>query len=131
ALVRTEGFTPDARSIARALGVTADDVNVAVQRLLHFGLLELRAEGRWYAPDHSASDLERAVWSRVASQLSQPAVKQQSPMPAVAAQPVQQFQILSRNPDAAAKFYGQLFGWKVNDANPLGYRQLSTGGISG
>jgi predicted enzyme related to lactoylglutathione lyase len=40
--------------------------------------------------------------------------------------PVVHWQILSKNPDATAKFYGKLFGWKVNDANSLGYRIVST-----
>ncbi len=47
--------------------------------------------------------------------------------------PVRQFQILSHDPAACAEFYGGLFGWTVNDANALGYRQISTGpqGIAG
>ncbi len=49
-------------------------------------------------------------------------------------QPVMQFQILARRPDEAERFYTQLFGWKVNADNPLGYRAIDTGskrGIAG
>lgn len=49
-------------------------------------------------------------------------------------QPVTQWQILSRNPDAQAAFYSAVFGWTVDAANPLGYRRISTEssrGISG
>ena len=50
------------------------------------------------------------------------------------ANPVTQFQILSKSPDATARFYSKLFGWTVNADNPLGCRQIRTGsdvGIQG
>ena len=40
--------------------------------------------------------------------------------------PVMQWQILARNPDALAAFYGALFGWRVNADNPMGYRTIDT-----
>ena len=48
--------------------------------------------------------------------------------------PVMQWQILARNPDTLAAFYGALFGWRVNADNPMGYRTIDTGsdrGIAG
>jgi predicted enzyme related to lactoylglutathione lyase len=48
--------------------------------------------------------------------------------------PVTQWQILSKDPEACARFYSALFGWSVNADNPLGYRRVDTGserGISG
>jgi predicted enzyme related to lactoylglutathione lyase len=45
--------------------------------------------------------------------------------------PVTQFQMLSKNPDETAKFYAGLFGWKVDAANPMGYRQIDTGTKAG
>ena len=45
--------------------------------------------------------------------------------------PVTQWQILSKRPDETAKFYGELFGWKVSADNPLGYRQVATGASNG
>ena len=49
-------------------------------------------------------------------------------------QPVVQFQILARNPDALTTFYATLFGWQVNVDNAMGYRTVDTGsdrGING
>ncbi|MFN0056204.1 MAG: VOC family protein [Planctomycetales bacterium] len=48
--------------------------------------------------------------------------------------PVTQFQILAKNPDRAAEFYGRLFDWKISADNPLSYRTIDTGagrGIQG
>lgn len=45
--------------------------------------------------------------------------------------PVMQFQILSKAPDAAAQFYSALFGWKVDADNPMGYRRIDTGSPQG
>ncbi|MGE0431979.1 MAG: VOC family protein [Planctomycetota bacterium] len=46
-------------------------------------------------------------------------------------QPVMSWQILTKNPDRLATFYTQLFDWSVDDANPLGYREISTGSERG
>jgi len=49
-------------------------------------------------------------------------------------QPVVQFQIIAKNPEASAKFYAKLFDWKSNADNALGYRTLDSQnkrGISG
>lgn len=45
--------------------------------------------------------------------------------------PVMQFQILSKQPEETAAFYGELFGWKVNSDNPMGYREINTGSADG
>lgn len=45
--------------------------------------------------------------------------------------PVLQFQIISKDPDAAANFYCTLFGWTVDADNPMGYRRLDTGSLEG
>jgi hypothetical protein len=45
--------------------------------------------------------------------------------------PVTQFQILSKSPDATAAFYGQLFGWRVDANNAMGYRRIDTGSAGG
>ena len=44
---------------------------------------------------------------------------------------VMQFQMISKQPDETARFYGALFGWHVNDDNPMGYRQIDTGSTAG
>lgn len=40
--------------------------------------------------------------------------------------PVMKWQIIAKNPDAQTQFYTELFGWTMNNNNPLGYRQLDT-----
>ena len=48
--------------------------------------------------------------------------------------PVIQWQIVARDPDAVARFYAGLFGWKVETNNALGYRMVDTNskrGING
>ncbi len=45
--------------------------------------------------------------------------------------PVMQFQIISKDPDKASEFYGQLFGWSIDTDNALGYRVVKTGSESG
>ncbi|HXO44138.1 MAG TPA: VOC family protein [Candidatus Cybelea sp.] len=47
------------------------------------------------------------------------------------ANPVLQFQIVSKAPDETATFYSALFGWKVDAGNPLGYRKIETGSAEG
>jgi predicted enzyme related to lactoylglutathione lyase len=45
--------------------------------------------------------------------------------------PVTRFQIVSKAPDEAAAFYAKLFGWRVNNDNALGYREIDTGSKEG
>jgi predicted enzyme related to lactoylglutathione lyase len=48
--------------------------------------------------------------------------------------PVTKFQILAKDPERTAGFYGALFDWRVNADNAFGYRALETGagrGIDG
>jgi len=45
--------------------------------------------------------------------------------------PVTQFQIISNNPEGVAGFYQQLFGWKIDANNPMGYRRIDTGSANG
>jgi len=46
-LCGTNGFRPDCRWIAEHSGVTVDEVNLALQRLLRLGLLEMTPDGSW------------------------------------------------------------------------------------
>jgi predicted enzyme related to lactoylglutathione lyase len=41
-------------------------------------------------------------------------------------QPVMQWQILARDPERCARFYGELFGWRIDAANALAYRAVRT-----
>jgi uncharacterized protein len=47
------------------------------------------------------------------------------------ANPVMQFQILSKTPDETAGFYSALFGWSVDANNPMGYRRIATESADG
>ena len=138
ALVHTEDFRGDSRFLAQVLDTTADAINVVLQRLLRFGLLAMD-EGRWRdvsdAGELDPEGFERAVWEQAARRVAsagagEPAAAVQGDVPP---HPVRQFQLLARDPDATAAFYGQLFGWRVHQGNALGYRQISTGagGIEG
>jgi uncharacterized protein (TIGR02147 family) len=52
------GFQPDTRWIARVLGMTADEVNVALTRLIRLGLLEMTAHDQWIDKSgHCAAEL--------------------------------------------------------------------------
>lgn len=44
------------------------------------------------------------------------------------AHPVVHWQALVRDPQRAADFYAAAFGWNVDDANALGYRQIGAAG---
>ncbi len=45
--------------------------------------------------------------------------------------PVVQWQMVTRDPDAATSFYSGVFGWTVNSDNPFGYRVVATGSPEG
>jgi len=46
-LVRLKEFKADSRWIARVLGITTDEVNIALNRLIRLGLLEMADRNRW------------------------------------------------------------------------------------
>jgi len=65
-LVHIHGFKADSRWIASTLGIPVEEVNVALQRLLRLGLLEMTGRDRWIdksgdAEFHSASLDEAAA----------------------------------------------------------------------
>jgi uncharacterized protein len=45
--------------------------------------------------------------------------------------PVLQFQIISKDPDTTGRFYSELFGWRIEANNALGYRRIDTGSKEG
>jgi hypothetical protein len=47
------------------------------------------------------------------------------------ANPVLQFQILSKDPEATGKFFAELFGWNVGASDTMGYRRIATGSAEG
>ena len=59
-LTRLESFRPDCRWIARVLDVPVDDVNLALTRLLHLGLLRMVDSSTWLDTSEDAcARLER------------------------------------------------------------------------
>jgi transcriptional regulator with XRE-family HTH domain len=46
-LTSLEAFRPDSRWIAQVLGVTADEVNIAIARLVRYRLLDMTTPTRW------------------------------------------------------------------------------------
>ena len=73
-LTRLECFRPDSRWIARVLDLAVDEVNMALVRLLHLGLLQMVDAERWVDTsthaearfDHLPSGLLRELAERVA-----------------------------------------------------------------
>jgi len=57
-LTRLECFEPDVRWIGRVLGLHPDEVNVALNRLLRLGLLEMSDAGRWTDAGHAVASFE-------------------------------------------------------------------------
>ena len=47
------------------------------------------------------------------------------------ANPVLQFQIVSKVPEETARFYSELFAWKIDADNAMGYRRIDTGSAEG
>jgi predicted enzyme related to lactoylglutathione lyase len=45
--------------------------------------------------------------------------------------PVTHWQMLTHDPEASARFYGDLFDWTITDENALGYKTAQTGGADG
>jgi predicted enzyme related to lactoylglutathione lyase len=112
-LTSLDEFQPDSRWIARVLGTTADQVNVALQRLTRLGLLRMVSAEKWSAnapaPVQSAAPAEGLP----------------------AACPVVRWQVIAREPERLASFYAELFGWTIDAGNALGYREVRTGGTDG
>lgn len=45
--------------------------------------------------------------------------------------PVVRWQLVTPRPDEAGRFYGEVFGWRVDRDNALGAREVSTGSALG
>src|SRR5262249_42940124 len=74
-LTRLHNFKPDSGWIARVLGITPDQVNLALSRLIRLGLLEMADRTRWI--DKSGdSTISLAEFSQVALQRLSESVRQ-------------------------------------------------------
>lgn len=74
-LVRLRDFRPDSRWIARILGLTPDNVNIAVSRLVRLRLLAMTADDRWVDLSGDAvadiDDFHEVTVNRLAEQVRQ------------------------------------------------------------
>jgi predicted enzyme related to lactoylglutathione lyase len=138
ALVSAEDFRADVRWIARVLDATVDAIQLAVQRLAHLELLAMGPGPVWRdlagAGDLAPEAFERLVWSRaLASARHEVRPTGGAPSTSGGARPVARFQILCGDPDGAAQFYGDVFGWVTTADNALGARTIDTGaaGLAG
>jgi uncharacterized protein (TIGR02147 family) len=72
-LTRLKDFKPDSRWIARVLGLSADEANIAVTRLARLGLLEMVSADRWVDKSGdttvSVADFTQVSIERLASQV--------------------------------------------------------------
>ena len=132
ALTHTDDFRGESPFLAQVLDTTADAINVVLQRLLRFGLLQM-SDGRWLdvtgAGELDPEAFERAVWDHAARRVAS-GVTSASTAPSGGASsphPVRQFQILARDPEGTAEFYRRVFGWEIHQHNALGMRQIATG----
>lgn len=78
-LTHLEHFQPDVRWISRVLEAAPDDINVAIQRLLRLGLLEMSSVERWTDASaeliSGAHEFSRAALARLLQQAHQLALE--------------------------------------------------------
>lgn len=70
-LIQVQGFQADSRWIANTLGIAVADVNIALQRLLRLGLLEMSGPGRWRDKSGDAEFHSAALTEAARNQISQ------------------------------------------------------------
>lgn len=70
-LIQIQGFKTDSRWIANALGIAVEDVNIALQRLLRLGLLEMSGRDRWMDKSGDAEFHSAALTETACNQLNQ------------------------------------------------------------
>jgi hypothetical protein len=76
-LTRLDCFVPNSGWIARVLGISADEVNVALQLLIRLGMLELASPSRWVDRLGNASATERELVLATIDQLARHARRHQ------------------------------------------------------
>ncbi len=72
-LIQIKGFQADSRWIAKTLGISVAEVNVALQRLLRLRLLEMRGAGRWLDKSGDAEFRSAALTETASNQINQEA----------------------------------------------------------
>jgi uncharacterized protein (TIGR02147 family) len=69
-LIHVQSFKRDSRWIAGALGISTEEVNVALQRLLRLGLLEMSSRDRWIDKSGDAEFQSAALTETARNQVS-------------------------------------------------------------
>jgi uncharacterized protein (TIGR02147 family) len=69
-LIHMQGFKTDSRWIANTLGIAVEDVNIALQRLLRLGLLEMPGRDRWLDKSGDAEFHSAAVTETASNQMT-------------------------------------------------------------
>jgi hypothetical protein len=72
-LTHIQGFKADSNWIAKTLGIPVSDVNIALQRLLRLGLLQMSARDRWSDTSGDAEFRSAALTETASVQMSQEA----------------------------------------------------------
>jgi uncharacterized protein (TIGR02147 family) len=70
-LLQVQGFKTDSRWIAATLGIAVEDVNIALQRLLRLGLLEMSGRDRWTDKSGDAEFHSSALTEAARNQMNQ------------------------------------------------------------
>jgi uncharacterized protein (TIGR02147 family) len=70
-LLPIQGFKTDSRWIAKTLGISVEDVNVALQRLLRLGLLEMSGQNRWIDKSGDAEFQTATLTETAANRINQ------------------------------------------------------------
>ena len=70
-LLEVQEFKTDSRWIANALGIAVQDVNIALQRLLRLGLLEMSGRDRWMDKSGDAEFQSAALTEAACNQMNQ------------------------------------------------------------
>jgi uncharacterized protein (TIGR02147 family) len=70
-LIQVQGFKTDSRWIAKTLGIAVEDVNIALQRLLRLGLLEMSGRDRWVDQSGDAEFHSAALTEAACNQMNQ------------------------------------------------------------
>ncbi len=60
-LMRTKNFKPDPKQISKSLGISLNEVNAAVERLVRLDLIEIVSKGKWIGhADHTEAGISDA-----------------------------------------------------------------------
>jgi uncharacterized protein (TIGR02147 family) len=70
-LIHIQGFKTNSPWIANALGIAVEDVNIALQRLLRLGLLEMSGRDRWVDKSGDAEFHSAALTETACNQINQ------------------------------------------------------------